>query len=134
LYDRKLFGPDSEDRVDIHAGIGYWAYAGAQVEAEFRGKEIAAGVPLDVPLTDGWNVVGNPFNFDIIFGDGISVIRNGQTLPLSEAARQGWIDGRLYRYSNETQDWQAIESGTTLSAWEGFVIKAHGPCALRFIR
>lgn len=133
-YDRRLNAPDSAGRVDIQAGVGYWANADAPVEAEFHGAPTNPGTPVDVPLADGWNIIGNPFNSGISFGDNISVTRDGKTVPMSGAVSQGWLDGRLYRYSGEEDTWKILGPGSTMQPWEGYVLKSYGASTLRFVQ
>lgn len=129
-YDRKLMDPDSSEGVDIQAGIGYWAYAAAPVEAQFHGRPAPESVPVDIPLARGWNIIGNPFSSEVAFGDNLSMSCSEGSLPLSEAVGAGWLQGIAYGYDNETDEYYEVGQGGALQPWKGYAIKALTACVL----
>lgn len=133
-FNRRIFDQNSIDRVDIQAGIGYWVYTNDPVDAEFRGREIAPGQAVEVPLAAGWNMIGNPFNSEIPFADNISVSKDGEAaIPLSQAVAAGWILG-LYGYNADTSGYEELEQGAAMAPWKGYAIKALVPCTLLISR
>ncbi|MFC1474459.1 FG-GAP-like repeat-containing protein [bacterium] len=130
-YDGEYYTPDSVEGVDIQAGISYWVYTEAEAELEFTGTVVDETSVLDVPLKQGFNFIGVPFQSGLTLGDNITVAGEGGELPLSGAADAGIIDGRLYSYDVPSQEYTAIEMGGIMNAWKGYVIFAHEACTLK---
>lgn len=60
-------------------GKGYWFIASDQVTVDSGpGTTANAGVgkPITVPITQGWNQIGNPFNFDVVWNDVVNSFDN----------------------------------------------------------
>lgn len=131
-YDRTLNGANSRQRVDIQAGIGYWLYSDTPRQVHFKGMPTATSKPVDVPLTPGWNLIGDPYDSPIPFGDNIKVTRGNETAPLSEAVNKGWLDGRLFRFDANTDGYETLGQGASMQPLQGYIIKANSDCTLKF--
>ena len=85
-------------------------------------------VAVRIPLTAGWNMIGDPFPFAVDW-NGCQVEYQGQTKPLSEAVDAGWISGTLYTYEPGGYTWVNAPAGQ-LKPWEGYWVKAKVNCWL----
>lgn len=130
--DLKYFDPDSKDRVDIQAGIGYWLYVDNPTQVDFKGVPTSAGTPVEVPLVSGWNLIGNPYASPATFGDNIKITCEREKLPLSQAVARGCIEGRVFRYDAATGGYETLGQGASLLPWQGYIIKALQPCSITF--
>jgi hypothetical protein len=131
-YDLNYYDPDSPERVDIQAGLGYWVYAQDAMTVEFEGEPPSPQAPLDVPLASGWNLIGNPFNEAVAFDDTLTVVSGSQVLTLSQAVDAGLVEGRLFRFNPETGGYDVLGPGASMSPMQGYIIKALAACSLRF--
>ncbi|MEW6201326.1 MAG: Ig-like domain-containing protein [bacterium] len=129
-YDRELYHPESPEHVDIQAGLGYWIYVDKTQLIDFKGVRTDSVKPVEVPLTEGWNLIGNPYETITAFGDNISVRSEGETVSLSEAVARGWIKEPIYSYLNNENRYAAVKQGDKLQEWRGYIIKAAAPCVL----
>ena len=129
-YDLEYYDPDSAERVDIQAGIGYWLFAEAETQVDFRGVPTRTDSAVEVPLAAGWNLIGNPFDTEMLFGDNIMVDNEGGQLPLSEAVEAGWLEGRVFSYDTASGAYQVLGQGAPLPPLQGLIIRALAPCTL----
>jgi hypothetical protein len=132
-YNLEYYNPDSAQRVDIQAGLGYWIYADSAVDVDFEGAPTNPAEPLDVPLARGWNLIGNPFATPVAFDDTLAVVSDGRAMPLSEAAAAGLVEARIFRYNTQAGGgYEVLGPGAALEPWQGYIIKALTNCTLRF--
>ncbi|MEW5944889.1 MAG: hypothetical protein AB1742_01695, partial [bacterium] len=129
-YEREMYNPESPEHVDVQAGIGYWIYLEAPATVDFRGAPTNTSTPVGVPLAKGWNLIGNPYETQIVFGDNILVTKDGETLALGAAVRRGWLAVPMYTYENGTGDYAKIDAGGVLAPWRGYIIKALERCEI----
>lgn len=89
----------------IELGKGYWFIA-AESKTLNSGPGttavVGAGTPLTIPISNGWNQIGNPFNFDVDWN-----------LVLNHAANEDKTIGDFKTYSN------GFNVATTLSRMSG---------------
>lgn len=131
-HNLEYFDPNSQDRVDIQAGIGYWVYAEQPAQVDFKGAPTSPAAPVEVPLVEGWNLIGAPYNEEETFGDNITVTYNGETLPLTQAATAGWLESRIFSFDQQTGSYQILGPGATITPFQGYIIKALKPCSIKF--
>lgn len=129
-YDREMYDPDSKEKVDLQAGIGYWMYLEAAQRVDFKGVRTDPSKPVAVPLVVGWNLIGNPYEADITFGDNVTVKYGGEEIALSEAVRRGLIAVPIYTYLNPEARYEEVGQGGALKAWRGYAIKALAACEI----
>lgn len=127
-YDREMYHPESEEKVDIQAGIGYWMHLEVAQRVDFKGVRTDASKPVEVPLVVGWNLIGNPYEDDMAFGDNVSVRAMGEEVALSEAVGRGWVAVPMYTYMNPEARYMEVGQGDTLKAWRGYAIRALVAC------
>lgn len=89
----------------------------------------APDVPYRIPLKAGWNMIGNPFAFDVPWGACEVETATGMRLSLQEAADKEVILPQLFRYENGVYTWQTAPAGV-LYKWEGFWVRAFQDCTL----
>lgn len=126
FHARKFYTTRDEEGVDIQAGIGYWVHVDQGISVEVEGAPTDPAIPVEVPLANGWNLIGNPYDAALPWGDNIQVIYSGSTATLSEAAALGWLDGVAYRYSDGAYSPAVAE----LEPGAGYAIKSNSTCKL----
>lgn len=89
----------------------------------------APEVPYRIPLKKGWNMIGNPFAFNVPWVACEVETSSGLRMSLQEAADKEIILPQLYRYENGVYTWQTAPAGV-LYKWEGFWVRAFQDCTL----
>ncbi|MGQ9738195.1 MAG: S8 family serine peptidase [Armatimonadota bacterium] len=89
----------------------------------------APEVPYRIPLKAGWNMVGNPFAFNVPWVACEVETIAGVRLSLQEAVDKNIILPQLYRYEGGVYTWQTAPAGE-LYKWEGFWVRAFEDCTL----
>lgn len=89
----------------------------------------APDVPYRIPLKAGWNMIGNPFPYNVPWVACEVETIGGVRLSVQEAADEGIILPQLYRYENGVYTWQTAPAGL-LYRWEGFWVRAFQDCTL----
>lgn len=89
----------------------------------------APEVPFRIPLKAGWNMVGNPFAFNVPWVACEVETTAGVRLSLQEAVDKNIILPQLYRYEGGVYTWQTAPAGV-LYKWEGFWVRALEDCTL----
>ncbi|MCS7208401.1 MAG: S8 family serine peptidase [Fimbriimonadales bacterium] len=126
--------PDGSNNPTPPRGLGY--FLRASTPTFILGDEaIDTNTAYLIPLQEGWNMIGNPFPFNVpwaaceveILGAGGQV----QRLNLQEAADRGYIRLQIYRYIPLTGEytWRTAPLGE-LIAWQAHWVKALRPCTL----
>ncbi|MCX7992636.1 MAG: hypothetical protein N2651_03085, partial [Fimbriimonadales bacterium] len=88
-----------------------------------------------VPLQEGWNMIGNPFPFNVPWAAcEVEILGAGgqaQRISLQEAADRDYIRLQIYRYIPLTGEytWRTAPLGE-LIAWQAHWVKALKPCTL----
>lgn len=129
FFDGRYYaGEDS----DIEAGFGYWIHVDESAEIDILGIPVPANMKINVPLAKGWNIIGNPYNSALRWGNNISFECNGKTETLDEAAATGTVDSTLYLYG--TGGYIHIEPGDELEPWKGYFLRAGNACNMVLAR
>ncbi|MDO8683568.1 MAG: hypothetical protein Q7N50_08810, partial [Armatimonadota bacterium] len=105
------------------AGMGYWLQVGSDTPL-LPNAVIDDSSPYDIPVIAGWNMIGDPFPFNVDW-NGVLVTYQERTLPISEAVSAGWLRSSLYRYNRVTNAYavDVLPLGS-LAPWQGYWIKA----------
>ena len=117
------------ENICYHAGMGFWVWTYEPdvqvcVDVEVPTEDVT------VPLAAAWNMIGNPFPFDVAIS-ALRVRHNGQELPLLEAQAQGWVSAYLFGYDSANGGYVMLdpEEGI-LEAWHGYWLRAYVECEL----
>lgn len=99
------------------AGLAYFLKlsSGAAVRSFGRTFETQT---IQVPIHEGWNMIGNPFTFPIAFSNLSLQTANGTRYPIPDAATNKLILPFIYRFVGGQYTFQALPNGT-LYPWEG---------------
>ncbi|MCS7273417.1 MAG: S8 family serine peptidase [Fimbriimonadales bacterium] len=126
--------PDGSDRPTPPRGLGYFLRITSP--ASLLGNEVIdLNTAYLIPLEEGWNMIGNPFPFNVPWAaceveiTGLGGQR--QRITLEEAVRREIIRPQIYRYVPLTGEytWRTAPLGELL-AWQAHWVKALKPCTL----
>ncbi len=113
--------------TDIQAGIGYWIHVAADTRIDITGVPVPSDGTVEVPLKPGWNVLGNPFDSQLVWGDNITLACGSSTYSLNEAISAGMIAPSIYLYDGA---YTAQTPGSTLYPWKGYFLKSSADCTI----
>jgi len=126
--------PDGSNNPTPPRGIGYFLRTTSP--AFILGEEqIDTNTAYLIPLQEGWNMIGNPFPFNVPWAAcEVEVLGAGgvvQRLSLQEAADREFIRLQIYRYIPLTGEytWRTAPLGE-LVAWQAHWVRALKPCTL----
>jgi len=118
-----------KENICYHQGMGFWVRTYEPdvqvcVDVEVPTEDVA------VPLAAAWNMIGNPFPFDVAVS-GLRVRYQDQELSLLEAQAQGWVSAYLFGYDSVNGGYVVLdpEEGI-LEAWHGYWLRAYVECEL----
>ena len=77
----------------------------------------ASTLPIQIPLYEGWNMIGDPFPYPVAFNS-LTVVKGANTVPVAKAVDQGVLLPYLYRYQDGSYTFSALPAGD-LQPWEG---------------
>ncbi len=126
--------PDGSDTPTPPRGLGY--FLRNATPARLLGDEfIDLNTAYLIPLEEGWNMIGNPFPFNVPWAaceveiTGLGGQR--QRITLDEAVRREIIRPQIYRYIPLTGEytWRTAPLGE-LIAWQAHWVRALKPCVL----
>jgi hypothetical protein len=117
-------------------GLGYWLQVGSGdvLTLQQPGTPTDESAPRIVPLSPGWNMVGNPFPATIEWAS-VQVRANGQTMSLDTAARNSWIRPYGWSYNPEGREYVLVDASyrgatTSLGVWQACWVRAMIACEL----
>lgn len=120
--------------VSVKRGYGYWLNALEATPPAVVGRAVAPDLdePVVVPLYEGWNLIGNPFPYNISLND-LSVRLPGQSsaqaIPFSEAVTRGWLPEYVWDYTAAgywlVAQWPELGVQPELPSWNGFWLWAN---------
>lgn len=126
--------PDGSNTPTPPRGLGY--FVRTTTPAFILGDEaIDPNTAYLIPLQEGWNMIGNPFPFNVPWAAcEVEIIGAGgiaQRISLQEAADREYIRLQIYRYIPLTGEytWRTAPLGE-LIAWQAHWVKALKPCTL----
>ncbi|MEN8007137.1 MAG: hypothetical protein ABFS42_08980 [Candidatus Krumholzibacteriota bacterium] len=99
-------------------GQGYWIATDTGFNWTMTGDRVLN--PTAIPLTEGWNLIGNPLWFPAPF-EGIHVQYGGMTYPWQDAINLGLVSTGVLSYDNQTGDYfNAVD----LRPWNGYWVNS----------
>jgi len=118
-----VMAPPAEN-IDYHAGMGFWTRTyenNITIDAEVQVPTEA----VEVPLQDGWNQIGNPFNFGVA-ANALKVRYGDTELSLTDAQAQGWVSAYLFGYDTASGGYVMIDPATgCLQPWNGYWMRSY---------
>lgn len=126
--------PQGEDTPTPPRGIGYFLLSRSDVSLLPVGL-VDTGRAYLIPLQPGWNMVGNPFPFNVPWGAcEVEILGEGgqiRRLSLEEAVDREIIRPQIYRYLplSGSYTWRTAPLGELL-AWQAHWVRALKPCTL----
>ncbi len=127
--------PASFDRTGVQItdnlaplGLGYFLDAPNVLTVNTDGVE-TPNKGIAVPLSPGWNMVGNPFPFNVTWNGCEILADNGDIYDITTAASKDYILPHLYTWDNGRYIWYTAPAGA-LNAWGGYWVRAMKPCTL----
>ena len=104
-------------------GQGYWIATDTGFSWTMNGDIFLN--PVVIPLTEGWNMIGNPLWFPAPF-EGIHVHYGGMNYQWQDAIKMGLLSMGVLSYNNQTGDYfNAVD----LRPWNGYWVNALVPGA-----
>ena len=116
-----------------NVGVGYWLYQAAGGTVSLTGCAVT-DTSVDVKLTTGWNMFGNPFTTSVGWADSkITVLLDGSSreYALSQAVANGWLNGAIYGWASGDYAIHNHNSSYSLTPWKGYWVEAKKDVILR---
>ncbi|MDE2125689.1 MAG: S8 family serine peptidase [Armatimonadetes bacterium] len=98
-------------------GLGYFLQSPASIEVDTNGKTYD-NRPIVIPLHEGWNLIGDPFNYVVPFNALQVQMADGSRVSIGSAADQGSILPDIYTLSNGSYTFATLPGGSLLP-WQG---------------
>jgi hypothetical protein len=135
--------PDAFAMLDrTTPGKGYWLKLVKARDASIAGVAPGRGVPVTLPLSAGWNMIGNPRSVAVAWSTTAMRVTSGvESKTLAQAAAAGWLDSTAWGWKQtagnpHTGSYVLVaEVGaggveTELKPWTGYWIRANRECKL----
>ncbi len=103
----------------LQLGRGYFMAYRTNIPLSTEGVSADTTRPFDIPLTVGWNLIGNPFRFDLDWTK-VLVLDGGALKSFSDAVATGAIGSALYTYVSGSYvlDYKLVP-------WRGYWVRAY---------
>lgn len=115
-------------KADIQAGLGYWMWVKDATQIDIPGSPVPDGQTVSVPLKPGWNLVGDPYDAPILWGDNIVLDCGGVQSPLSKAVADAKIGSKIFSFDGENYTGSGV--GSFIVPWSGYLLKSSVACDL----
>lgn len=111
--------------TSFRSGRGYFMAYKNNIPLSTEGVKADTTRPFDVPLNVGWNLIGNPFLFDLDWTK-VMVVDGGALKSFNEAVASGAISSALYTYVSGSYilDYKLVP-------WRGYWVRAYRNITLR---
>ena len=121
------YGMYPGDFSHMSAGCGYWLNLSVGGDVSFFA--LAADVEAEIPLFEGWTLIGHPFEAPALLAD-CSVTDGIEVKSYEDAVSAGWLTPPLYFY--ESTSYKSLMSGgsgddNSLRAWHGYWCLSEAP-------
>ena len=86
------------DKTKVELGKGYWLIAKNKTEINPGAgttPKVTENTPQIIKLTNGWNLIGNPYNFTISWKDVLAANKNLKTIGNLKHYNKGFVEGDL---------------------------------------
>jgi Tol biopolymer transport system component/protocatechuate 3,4-dioxygenase beta subunit len=102
-------------------GRGYFLETSEDLPLTIEGTPADTSQPFQIPLQQGWNLIGNPFTFEVDWGQ-VQVIDPDTNTPVSLpiAVGKGIVANALWGYS-----FGSYTATTRMRIWEGYWVYAY---------
>jgi hypothetical protein len=118
----------------LQRGRAYWLGLDVQSTLNLAGASAPGSGDVIVPVEEGWNQIGNPFELPIEWGR-VKVAYQDQTLGLTDAVRMGLLRSTLFRWDPVSHEYRwSLDTSYQFQPWAGYWIKANLPFTLVFER
>lgn len=131
----------------VKPGQGFWINVGVNTwgatqpffltpTASIVGAVAGSGTQTltqSIPLSKGWNMIGNPFVYPIYWGQVLvySSTQGGQTVTLDTALVNKWLSTTLFSWNPDKFDYDTSSSRLDLlDPWKGYWVYAYQPITL----
>ncbi|MFC1926941.1 Ig-like domain-containing protein, partial [Chloroflexota bacterium] len=116
-------GPPPSYNSEMGKGIWLRVYEETLVDAE---GYPALNEPFAIHLLPGWNMIGQPFNFSVDWGDVLVYnTETEETLGIVEAHGANWVLWFLYGYDPVAGGYEMTQAPAgQLDAWKGYWVRA----------
>ena len=85
---------------------------------------------MEIPLTAGWNLIGNPYEALEVSGEHMRFESGGESLTVEQAVGRGWAAADMFEHDNATGRYERRRLGDPLEPWKGYAVKAGQACVL----
>ncbi len=111
-------------------GLGYFIYLPSGAVVRTFGREFSQQT-IRIPLHEGWNMVGDPFTFQVAFATTAFETANGTRYTATDAAANNLILPFIYRAVGLDYTFDTLPNGT-MNPWEGnwIYVKPANPAAV----
>ncbi len=122
---RYFFYPTHPVASTFRLGRGYFMRHTANIALSTEGALADATRPFSIALNNGWNLIGNPFLFDIDWTR-VDVVDGGVEKPHGQAVTDGAISAALYSYVSGSYilDFRLLP-------WRGYWVRAYRNVVLK---
>jgi len=138
--DWAVFVWDGEQNVrtrpTIQPGSSYWLITKTPLALELAGRTQNPAEPIHIPLREGWNQVGNPFSFPVVWGNVrvADTSDNSQHDVLDAQTDADLLRGKFWAYEDTSSDdvtngqYTALsDSASAWEPWKGYWVNARKP-------
>lgn len=108
------------DASQAQRGQGYWVNLPSAVTV--TGQNPAASA-FSIPLTPGWNAIGDPFPHAVAL-DGVTVVSRGTTYTFIQAGSARLIGPALYRFDTASGAYAEVSPTAALEPGQGYWVYA----------
>jgi hypothetical protein len=104
--------------AELEPGRGYFLKLDADVTLSTLGVAVSRAQAFVIELPPGWNLIGDPFEQEVLVSD-LRFAREGEgPISLAEAVDKGWVGPSVYQYT-QAAGYSTVDR---LQPWRGYWI------------
>lgn len=106
-------------------GSGFWLYLPRDAQIDESYTTLPADDAFNVYIYAGWNMIGNPYDRQVAWGNTLFTYRGDGPKTLLEAEAAGWVTSNLFGWNSDAGRYVSVTAKDLLNPFSGYWLRAN---------